>query len=186
MPAVLNTSPGILLAIAIAAMMVAASVFIIFYHDRKHGELDKWVDYAFNRDSFRNALTYYRFMALSMLVFYVLFTISCLLLQAEGYQLFSDGKQPIHAGPIGTSLFTIDLILRGGFFDIMEHFDLGVSPVLMNRKSLWFVWYAFVFRMFYALTLIKILLSFVWIYGKIRMARQNYRETGSRRFRLFE
>jgi len=120
-----------------------------------------------------------------MLVFYVLFTISCLLLQAEGHLIFSDGKEPIHAGPIAASLFTIDLVLRGGFFDIMEHFDLGVSPIAMNRKLFWFVIYAFVFRMFYAVTLIKILLSFVWIYGKIRMARQTFGPNSSQ-LRLFE
>jgi hypothetical protein len=181
----LNTSPGVVFATAIAVLMIAASVFILFYHDRKHDELDQWVDFAFSREKWRNALLYYRFMAVSMLVFYVLFTISCLLLQAEGYQLFSNGREPVRAGPIGTSLFAIDLVLRGGFFDIMEHFDLGVTTVLMNRKSLWFVWYAFVFRMFYALTLIKILISFVWIYGKIRMARQVVHESQSQ-LRLFD
>ena len=181
----MTSDPGIILAIVTAALMIAASVFILFQHDRKHLELDQWVNYAFDRNTFRNALGYYRFMAVSMLFFYVLFTISCLLLQAEGYQIFSDGKQPIHAGPIGTSLFTIDLILRGAYFDIMEHFDLGISTVFMNRKSLWFVWYCFIFRMFYALALIKILLSFVWIYGKIRMARQSFRQTSSQ-LRLFE
>ena len=186
MPSALTTDPGVILAVVIAAMMIATSVFIMFYHDRKHLEIDQWVDFAFSRDSLRQTLMYYRFMALSMLVFYVLFTISCLILQAEGYQLFTDAsKQPIHAGPIGTSLFTIDLILRGGFFDIMEHFELGVSSIFMNRKSLWFVWYAFVFRMFYALTLIKILISFVWIYGKIRRARQQYRQANSQ-LRMFD
>lgn len=185
MLAVLNTSPGVLLAVAVAALMVSASVFILFYHDRKHEELDQWVEFSFSRDTLRHALTYYRFIAVSMLVFYVLFTISALLLQAEGYLIFSDGKEPIHAGPIGASLFTIDLVLRGGFFDIMEHFDLGVTSVLMNRKAYWFVAYAFVFRMYYALTLIKILISFVWIYGKIRMARQAFRESGSQ-LRLFD
>jgi hypothetical protein len=183
--AVLNTTPAVLLAIAIAGLMVVASVFIIFYHHRKHEELDQWVDFSFSRDTLRNALMYYRFMAVSMLVFYVLFTISCLLLQAEGHQIFSDGSEPVHAGPIGASLFYIDLMLRGGFFDIMEHFDLGTSPIYMNRKSLWFVWYAFIFRMFYAMALIKLLISFVWIYGKIRMARQVF-GTSSSQLRLFE
>jgi len=183
--AVLNTTPAVLLAIAIAALMVMASVFILFYHHRKHEELDQWIDFSFSRDALRGALMYYRFMAVSMLVFYVLFTISCLLLQAEGHQIFSSGKEPIHAGPIGTSLFAIDLMLRGGFFDIMEHFELGMSPISMNRKLLWFVWYAFIFRMFYAMALIKILISFVWIYGKIRMARQDFR-TNSSQLRLFE
>jgi len=185
MLAILNTTPAVLMAIATAALMIAASVFIIFYHDRKHEELDQWVDFSLSREALRHAAMYYRFMAVSMLVFYVLFTISCLLLQAEGHLIFSYGREPIHAGPIEASFFAIDLVLRGGFFDIMEHFDLGVSPIAMNRKLFWFVIYAFVFRMFYAVTLIKIVISFVWIYGKIRMARQMYR-TNSSQLRLFE
>jgi|SRR5690606_35654941 len=185
MLAVLNTTPAVLVAIAVAGMMISASVFILFYHHRKHEELDQWVDFSFSRETLRTALMYYRFMAVSMLVFYVLFTISCLLLQAEGHQLFSDGTGPVHSGPIGASLFAIDLMLRGGFFDIMEHFNLGVSPISMNRGSIWFVLYAFIFRMFYAMALIKILISFVWIYGKIRMARQVLPTSGDQ-LRLFE
>lgn len=168
------TSP-VLLAVGLAVTMVAATVFIVFYHDRKHDELDQWVDFAFSRERLGHALTYYRFMAVSMLVFYVLFTISCLLLQAEGHQIFAHGTEPVFAGPIATSLFTLDLVLRGGFFDIMEHFDLGVTPVVMNGSAFWFIWYAFIFRMYYGVALIKILVSFVWIYGKIRMAHQKHR-----------
>jgi len=170
---------SVLLALGLAATMIATSVFIIFYHDTKHEEIEQRVDYSFSGETFRRALGYYRFMAVSMLVFYVLFTCSCLVLQADGYKLFSstlDGKTPVFAGPIATSLFALDLVLRGGFFDIMEHFELGVSPVLMNRQQFWFVWYAFVFRMFFGLTLIKMFISFVWIYGKVRMQVQAQRE----------
>jgi len=76
-------------------------------------------------------------------------------------------------------------VLRGGFFDIMQHFNLSVTPVQMNRQAPWFVWYAFVFRMFYGLTMMKILFSFIWIYGKIRMARQVHRESATQ-LQLFE
>ena len=167
---------SVLFAVGISLTMVVTSVFIIFYHDRKHQEIDQWVDYSFSGYTWRRALGYYRFMALSMLVFYVLFTCNCLLLQADGIMIFSDGRQPIFSGPIGTSLFALDLVLRGGFFDVMEHFDLGVSPVTMNRKQFWFVWYSFAFRMFFGLTLIKMFISFVWIYGKARFAVQAHRE----------
>jgi hypothetical protein len=167
---------SVVTAIVISVMMVATSIFIIFFHDRKNREFDQWVDYSFSGYTWRRALGYYRFMALSMLVFYVLFTCSCLLLQAEGILIFSDGQKPVSAGPIATSAFTLDLVLRGGFFDIMEHFELGISPVAMNRKQFWFVWYAFVFRMFFGLTLIKMFISFVWIYGKARLAVQADRE----------
>ncbi len=174
-------SYSILLALGISAAMIANVVFIIFYHDRKHQEIDRWVDYSFTGSTWRSALGYYRFMALSMLVFYVLFTVSCLLLQSDGYTIFADAdrrmeQHPVIAGPIGTSLFTLDLVLRGGFFDIMEHFSLGITPVYMYRKQFWFVWYAFVFRMFFGMTMIKMLVSFVWIYGKARLAVQAHRE----------
>jgi hypothetical protein len=169
---------SVLLAIGLALTMIATSVFIVFYHDTKHEEIEQRVDFSFSGETFRRALGYYRFMAVSMLVFYVLFTCSCLVLQADGYLLFSatlDGRNPVRAGPIATSLFALDLVLRGGFFDIMEHFDLGISPVYLNRGSFWFVWYSFVFRIFFGLTLLKILFSFVWIYGKARMATEQER-----------
>lgn len=73
-------------------------------------------------------------------------------------------------------LFALDLVLRGGFFDFMQHFDLRISHVWMNKKAWGFVWYAFVFRMFYGLTLLRILISFIWIYGKIRRARDAARK----------
>ncbi|MGF1651474.1 MAG: hypothetical protein ACFCUN_13605 [Hyphomicrobiaceae bacterium] len=165
-------STSVLVAIAIAAAMAATSVFIIFYHDRKHDQLDQWIDFSFSGTTLRQALGYYRFMAVSMLVFYVLFTCSCVFLQWQGHVIFKIEGVPQLAGPISTSLFALDLVLRGGFFDVMEHFDLSVSPVAMNIGAPWFVIYAFVFRMYYALSLIKILLSFAWIYGKIRRARQ--------------
>jgi hypothetical protein len=170
-----NMTFAVLLALGLAVAMVVATVFIIFYHDRKHNELDQWVDFAFSRERLGHALRYYRFMAVSMLVFYVLFTISCLLLQAEGHQIFAYGREPVFAGPIGTSLFALDLVLRGAFFDIMEHFDLGVTPVGMNRKAFWFILYSFIFRMYYGVALIKILISFVWIYGKVTMTHQKHR-----------
>ena len=173
----MTTSPAVLLALCLAATMIATVVFIMFSHDRKHSELDQWVAYSSRGDTLRQALTYYRFMAVSMIVFYVLFTISCLLLQAEGYQIFTHSAEAFFAGPFGTALFAFDLVLRGGFFDAMQHFNLSVTPIQMNRELMWFVCYAFVFRMFYGLTLMKILFSFIWIYGRIRIVRQARRES---------
>jgi hypothetical protein len=177
----LFTGP-VIAAIAIAAAMIGTLVFILFYHDRKHEELDQWVDYAFSRNALRNALGYYRFMAVSMLFFYIAFTISCLWLQAGGHVLFTDvrrGTSALTGGPISTSLFVLDLVLRGGFFDIMEHFDLHMTHLQMNWGSRWFIWYCFIFRTYYGLTLIKILYSFVWIYGKISLARKSRRGDGA-------
>lgn len=180
-----NMQFSILVAIGIACLMVGTLIFIIFYHDSKHDEIDRWVDFSFSGNSLRQAFGYYRFMAVSMLFFYVLFTISCLLLQAEGFVIFYDGIQPVVGGPISVALFTLDLVFRGGFFDVMEHFDLRLGSLLINKGSVWFWIYSFVFRIFYGLTLIKILISFAWIYGKIRIARQAHTQS-ERQMRLFE
>jgi hypothetical protein len=171
-------SVSVLLALGLTAALLMASGFILFFHQERHETIDQTVDFSFSGESLRRALLYYRFMGVSMIVFYVLFTISLLLLQAEGHVLFVDEqKLPIHpAGPISTSFFTIDLMLRGALFDFMQHFDMRATHLFMNRQQPWFVWYAFVFRMFYGLTLIRILFSFAWVWTKSRRMHQRQRE----------
>ena len=176
---------SILAAIAISAMMIGTVIFIIFYHDSKHEELDRWVAYSFSGNTLRQALGYYRFMAVSMLFFYVLFTLSCIYLQWDGYKIFSDGREPVFGGPIAVALFSLDLVCRGGFFDVMEHFDLRITSLYINKGAVWFWIYSFIFRIFYGLTLIKILISFAWIYGRIRIARQAHGQSVNQ-LRLFE
>lgn len=165
-------SLAVTVAFSIAMAMILTTIFIIFYHDDKHEQLDRYIDYSFSGSTLRQALAYYRFMALSMLIFYILFTCSCLLLQSQGHFIFSNGHHPVMAGPIAVSFFSLDLVLRGGFFDVMEHFDLRLTTLYINKGAFWFWIYAFFFRMFYGLTLIKIFISFAWIYGKIRLARK--------------
>jgi hypothetical protein len=164
-------SLSILLALALSVAMTVVGVTLLFTHERTQEQFDQWVDFSFSRDTLRKALTYYRVIGISMGVFYVLFVISCLLLQWDGHQLFANGQNPTWAGPFTVMMFAFDLVLRGGLFDFMQHFDLSISHVGMNRKAWGFVWYAFIFRMFYGLTLLRILISFVWIYGKIHRAR---------------
>ncbi|MFM1816419.1 MAG: hypothetical protein RLZ98_3114 [Pseudomonadota bacterium] len=180
-----NLSVAVIVALAIAVAMVATSVFILFYHDNKHEQLDRYIDYSFNGSTLRQALAYYRFMAVSMLFFYILFTCSCLLLQADGHVIFSNGERPVVGGPIAVSFFALDLVLRGGFFDVMEHFDLRLASLYINKGSIWFWIYSFIFRMFYGLTLIKIFISFAWIYGKIRLARKAHVD-GQSQLHLFD
>lgn len=167
-----NIAISVLMAVGLTIAMTVVAFFTWFYHDTKHRDLDSWIEFGFSRDTLRHALLYYRSMGVSMLVFYVLFVVSCLLLQADGYQLFVLDKQPASAGPVGAAFFALDLVLRGGFFDIMEHFDLAVTAYGMNRGLRWFVWYCFVFRMYYGLTLIRIAFSFAWIWAKIHTARK--------------
>lgn len=160
-------------AIVLTLAMTAAAIWTWFYHDSKHRDLDSWIEYGFSRDTLRHVLIYYRSMAIFMVVFYVLFVISCLLLQHDGTAIFvSASRTPVEAGLIPTAFFALDLVLRGGFFDIMEHFELSVSAIYINRALRWFVWYAFVFRIYYGLTLIRIVVSFVWIWAKLHAVRK--------------
>ena len=174
-------SLSITFALLLAIAMIAVAVLTWFYHDTKHRDLDSWVQYGFSVETLRHAILYYRSMGVSMVVFYVLFTISCLMLQSSGHNLFIyRNGEPVVAGPIGAAMFSFDLLLRGGFFDIMEHFELSSSPILMNRANGWFVVYCFVFRIYYALTLMRILVSFVWIWVRIKRARETYGLTPER------
>lgn len=167
---VTNMSLSVVMALVMSFAMTVTAVVIFFFHDQKHQDLDRWIDYGFSRETLKHALIYYRLLAISMLVFYALFVGNLLWLQAEGYAIYPDGRH----GVIATSFFALDLVTRGALFDVMEHWDLRLTPLLMNRKSFWVVMYCFVFRMFYALALIRIAISFAWIWTKIRMARQQH------------
>lgn len=181
MLALIEMSASVIMATGLSVAMIVIAVLTWFYHDTKHRDLDDWIQFGFSRDTLRHVLIYYRSMGISMLVFYVLFVVSCLFLQSDRIALFVDrDNNPISAGPIGAALFGLDLVLRGGFFDIMEHFELSVTPVLMDRSNRWFVIYCFVFRIYYGLTLIRIALSFVWIWARIRRARRAYSNEGVR------
>lgn len=180
---------SVLFALATAVAMIGVATYILFAHDRNHEKFEEWVDFAFTSETLSRAIDYYRFMAVSMLFTYVLFTSSAVWLQAEGHPIFVEGSAPVRASPIAISLFSLDLVLRGGFFDFMQHFDLSLSHVNMNRKMRWFVWYAFIFRMFYGLTMFKILFSFLWIIWKIRLnwqARRRARADEAAQLRLFK
>ena len=176
-------SLSIIFALALSVAMCVVGVTLLFTHDRKHDELDQWVDFSFSRDTLRQALNYYRLLGYAMAAAYVLFVLNCIHLQWDGYQIFAEnnlpGAKPTWANPILVMLFAADLVLRGGFFDFMQHFDWGISHVWMNRKAWGFVWYAFIFRMFFGLTLLRILISFIWIYGKIRRMKEVSRKMES-------
>jgi hypothetical protein len=162
-----SISLSVLFSLFVSAAMLGGLVYILFQHDNNHEKFEAWVDFAFSAEGLRRALDYYRFMAVSMLFTYVAFTLSAVWLQAEGYPLFAENGQLVKASPIAVAMFSLDLVLRGGFFDFMQHFDLTLSHVSMYRPNRRFVWYAFLFRMFFGLTMLKILLSFLWIIVKI-------------------
>ena len=45
-------------------------------------------------------------------------------------------------------LFVVDLMLRGGLFDLMEHFDLHVGRLRLNQSSHAFSWFSFLYRIY--------------------------------------
>ena len=184
-----SLSFSVLFSLMVSAAMMGGLTYILFQHDRNHEKFEEWVDFAFNAESLRRALDYYRFMAVSMLFTYVLFTVSAVWLQWDGFALFKDNGVAVRASPIAVSMFTLDLVLRGGFFDFMQHFDVSLSHVHMNRQLRGFVWYAFLFRMFYGLTMFKILFSFLWMAFKMRLgwqAQRRAREEEAAQPRLFD
>ena len=77
MLAAANISFSILLAIVLTVAMSIMSIYIVFTHQERQEEIDSWVDYSFSRETLRRAFFYYRWIGVSMIVFYVLFTISC-------------------------------------------------------------------------------------------------------------
>ena len=163
-----SLSLPVIMALVLSTAMTLIGTSIFLYHDRKHEDLDQWIDYGFSRETLKQALLYYRFIGTSMLVFLVLFVANLIWLQADGFKLFVEGSH----GVIATTFFALDLVLRGAFFDLMEHWDMSITPLHMNRQSFWFVVYCFVFRMFYAMVLIRIAISFAWIWTKIRLAHK--------------
>ena len=160
---------SVIVALLVTVTMIGLATYILFWHDANHEKFENWVDFSFTAESLARAFDYYRFMAVSMLFTYVAFTISTVWLQVDGFRLFTESGQPTRASPISVALFTLDLVLRGGFFDFMQHFDMSLSHIYMDRSTRGYVWYAFVFRMFYALTMFKILFSFLWILLKVRL-----------------
>ena len=163
------------MAIILAMAFIASTIYVVFFHDRRLADMEQWVEYSYSHTVLRRAILYYRVIAITMLVYFVLFSISLMTLQySGGYQIYREGN----AGLFGTLIFALDMVFRGAFFDFMEHFDLSLSYVKMNRELFWFVLYAFVFRMFYALTLLRIIISSAWIFGKISRARRGMADEG--------
>ena len=167
------------MAIMLSGAFIASTIYVVFFHHLRLADMEQWVEYAYSHTVFKRAILYYRVIAITMLVYFVLFNLSLLFLQYFGdFQIFEGGN----AGPIGTLVFSFDMVCRGAFFDFMEHFDLSLSYVHMNRENFWFVVYAFVFRMFYALSLLRILMSSAWIFGKISKVRRSMTEEEREQF----
>ena len=51
---------------------------------------------------------------------------------------------------VSVLFYQLDLMLRGGLFDFMEHTQRSVSPIRINQSATAFVYYTLLFRMFVA------------------------------------
>lgn len=159
-----------------AVLFSAAGAFVFFYHYRISEDIEQQVDYSFSHSVMRTFVLYYRSLAIPMIVFFFLFVASLWFIQHSiASPLFEGGAATLPA----ILTFSFDLVLRGAFFDFMEHFDLWVTPHRMNKELFWFVAYAFTFRMFYAVTLLRLLMSFAWLWGKIRLTRDQILDRGA-------
>lgn len=158
-----------------AVLFTGAGLFFFFFHYKKAEDLERWVDYSFSHNVLQTILVYYRSLAIPMIVFFFLFVASVWFIQ-QGTEapLFAETRATLPA----ILTFAFDLVMRGAFFDFMEHFDLWLTPHRMNYDLFWFVLYAFTFRMFYSLTLLRLVLSFAWIWGKIRLTREQILDRG--------
>lgn len=87
-------SLSIIFALALAVAMTVVGITLLFTHERTQEQFDQWVDFSFSGATLRQALTYYRVIGISMVVFYVLFMINCLLLQWDGHQILPTALSP--------------------------------------------------------------------------------------------
>jgi len=159
------------LAIINTFAMIFAAVSVVFFHDRKSTDIAQLIDYSFSTQVLKCVILYYRGFVMLMLLFFITFSVSLFALQrGAGVVLFAEGSATL----LGMMLFAFDLMARGALFDWMEHFDWRLTPLHMNRELFWFVLYAFVFRMFYAVTLLRIVFSFAWLYRKISLAKKDH------------
>ena len=51
---------------------------------------------------------------------------------------------------VSVLFYQLDLMLRGGLFDFMEHTQRSISPIRINQSATAFVYYTLLFRMFVA------------------------------------
>jgi len=81
----------------------------------------------------------------------VCFFISILAWSRLSDNIFAHG----HASAMSVLFYQIDLMLRGGLFDFMEHTQRSISPITINRSATAFVYYTLLFRMFVAVYVIS-------------------------------
>jgi hypothetical protein len=70
--------------------------------------------------------------------------------------------------------FTIDLVARGLLFDIVEHFDLSFTRARMNYSNWSYVIFAFVFRLYVSLLILKTIVDNFSVYLNLRRGRLEF------------
>ncbi len=78
-------------------------------------------------------------------------TVFCFYLSILGWSRV-DGSVFSQPGVSAVSVlfYQLDLMLRGGLFDFMEHTQRSISPIRINQNATAFVYYTLLFRMFVA------------------------------------
>ena len=62
-------------------------------------------------------------------------------------------------GTLGSvGFFVLDVFLRGGFFNVMEHFDLELGKLKINDRLSWYSWFAFSYRLYIPIFLLATIL----------------------------
>jgi hypothetical protein len=78
-------------------------------------------------------------------------TVFCFYLSILGWSRVNGSvfNQP-DVSAVSVLFYQLDLMLRGGLFDFMEHTQRSVSPIRINQSATAFVYYTLLFRMFVA------------------------------------
>lgn len=78
-------------------------------------------------------------------------TVFCFYLSILGWSRVNGSvfNQP-GVSAVSVLFYQLDLMLRGGLFDFMEHTQRSISPIRINQNATAFVYYTLLFRMFVA------------------------------------
>jgi hypothetical protein len=78
-------------------------------------------------------------------------TVFCFYLSILGWSRVNGSvfNQP-DVSAVSVLFYQLDLMLRGGLFDFMEHTQRSISPIRINQSATAFVYYTLLFRMFVA------------------------------------
>ncbi len=60
------------------------------------------------------------------------------------------------------AVYVLDMVLKGALFDVIEHFGLAFSPVVLNKANLAYMLYAFVLRHFFSFVVVSLIVRYAF------------------------